>query len=126
MRLLLVDDDDAFRALLRATFEAVDVDVDDAPDAMVAQERIAAARPDAIVMDVAMPGLDGTALCALLKAAPATRDIPIVLLTAKSNDDDIWAGWSAGADYYLTKPFQLDELLHFIQYLGTQAQISLP
>ncbi len=71
MRLLLVDDDDAFRALLRTTFEAVDVDVDEAANALEAQERIAAARPDAIVMDVVMPGLNGTALCALLKAAPA-------------------------------------------------------
>ena len=56
---MLVDDDDAFRALLRTTFEAVDVEVDEAANAIAAQERIAAARPDAIVMDVAMPGLDG-------------------------------------------------------------------
>jgi len=54
-----VDDDDAFRALLRTTFEAVDVEVDEAAHAVAAQERIAAGRPDAIVMDVAMPGLDG-------------------------------------------------------------------
>ena len=70
MRLLLVDDDDALRALLRTTFEAVDVEVDEAANAVEAQERIAAARPDAIVMDVVMPGLNGTALCALLKSAP--------------------------------------------------------
>ena len=81
VRLLLVDDDNALRALLRTTFEAVDVEVDEAANAVEAQERIAAARPDAIVMDVVMPGLDGTAFCALLKTAPRTRDIPVVLLT---------------------------------------------
>ena len=59
MRLLLVDDDNALRALLRTTFEAVDVEVDEAANAVEAQERIDAARPDAIVMDVVMPGLDG-------------------------------------------------------------------
>jgi putative two-component system response regulator len=114
VRLLLVDDDDAFRALLRATFEAVDVDVDDAPDAMVAQERIAAARPDAIVMDVAMPGLDGTALCALLKAAPATRDIPIVLLTGSDMATEATAR-EVGADALLLKPFSPLELLAVVE-----------
>ena len=111
---MLVDDDDAFRALLRATFEAVDVEVDDAPDAVMAQQRIAAARPDAIVMDVAMPGLDGTALCALLKAAPATRDIPIVLLTGSDMATEATAR-EVGADALLLKPFSPLELLAVVE-----------
>src|ERR671935_1264296 len=81
MRLLLVDDDEGLRALLRTTFEAVDFDVDEAVDAHSAQRRIAEARPDAIVLDVSMPGMSGVELCARLKGARATRDIPIVLLT---------------------------------------------
>ncbi len=63
---MLVDDDDGLRALLRTTFEAVDVEVDEADDAVTALERIAAARPDGIVLDVSMPGMDGAALCARL------------------------------------------------------------
>jgi response regulator RpfG family c-di-GMP phosphodiesterase len=114
MRLLLVDDDDAFRALLRTTFEAVDVDVDEASNAFEAQERIAAARPDAIVMDVVMPGLDGTALCALLKAAPRTRDIPVVLLTGSDVATEATAR-GVGADALLLKPFSPLELLAVVE-----------
>jgi response regulator RpfG family c-di-GMP phosphodiesterase len=111
---LLVDDDDAFRALLRTTFEAVDVEVDEAADAVAAQERIAAARPDAIVLDVGMPGLDGVALCALLKAAPATREIPIVLLTGSDLATEATAQ-EAGAEALLLKPFSPLELLAVVE-----------
>ena len=111
---MLVDDDSAFRALLRTTFEAVDVEVDEAPDAAVAQQRIAAARPDAIVLDVSMPGLDGTALCALLKSAPATRDIPVVLLTGSDLADETTAQ-EVGADALLLKPFSPLELLAVVE-----------
>jgi response regulator RpfG family c-di-GMP phosphodiesterase len=111
---LLVDDDAAFRALLRTTFEAVDVEVDEAADAVAAQERIVAARPDAIVLDVAMPGLDGTALCALLKASPRTCDIPIVLLTGSDLATEASAQ-EAGADALLLKPFSPLELLAVVE-----------
>jgi response regulator RpfG family c-di-GMP phosphodiesterase len=111
---LLVDDDDAFRALLRTTFEAVDVEVDEAANAIAAQERIAAARPDAIVMDVAMPGLDGAALCSLLKASPATSGIPIVLLTGSDGTDEATAQ-AVGADALLLKPFSPLELLAVVE-----------
>ena len=111
---MLVDDDDAFRALLRTTFEAVDVEVDEAANAIAAQERIAAARPDAIVMDVAMPGLDGVALCSLLKTTPATRSIPIVLLTGSGVTDEATAQ-EVGADALLLKPFSPLELLAVVE-----------
>jgi putative two-component system response regulator len=111
---LLVDDDDAFRALLRTTFEAVDVEVDEASEAAAAQERIAAGRPDAIVLDVAMPGLDGVALCRLLKAAPATREIPVVLLTGAGSATEASAQ-EAGAEALLLKPFSPLELLAVVE-----------
>ena len=70
MRLLLVDDDEGLRALLRTTFEAVDVEVEEAADARSAQRQITVSRPDAIVLDVSMPGLNGAAYCAALKNSP--------------------------------------------------------
>ena len=127
---MLVDDDDAFRALLRTTFEAVDVEVDEAANAIAAQERIAAARPDAIVMDVAMPGLDGVALCSLLKTTPATRSIPIVLLTGSGVTDEATAQ-EVGADALLLKPFSPLELLAVVERVAaglhaTPASICSP
>jgi ribonuclease P protein subunit RPR2 len=111
---LLVDDDDGFRALLRTTFEAVDVEVDEAADAAAAQERIAAARPDAIVLDVSMPGLDGVGLCARLKGSRATRDIPVVLLTGSDMATEATAQ-EVGADALLLKPFSPLELLAVVE-----------
>jgi DNA-binding response OmpR family regulator len=49
-----------------------------------------------------------------LKADATTCEIPVVLLTAKAGDDDVWEGWKSGADYYITKPFSIEELMYFI------------
>ena len=114
MRLLLVDDDEGLRALLRTTFEAVDVEVDEAVDAAMARERIAAARPDGIVLDVSMPGLDGAAFCAQLKGSCETRDIPVVLLTGSDMATEATA-LEVGADAFMLKPFSPLELLSVVE-----------
>jgi len=114
---LLVDDDDGLRALLRTTFEAVDVEVDEASNATTARERIEVARPDAIVLDVSMPGLDGAAFCAQLKASRATRDIPVVLLTGSDMADEATAA-EVGAEAFMLKPFSPLELLAVVERLA--------
>ena len=111
---MLVDDDDGLRALLRTTFEAVDVEVDEASDAAMAAERIAAARPDGIVLDVSMPGMDGAAFCARLKGSRATRDIPVVLLTGSDMATETTA-LEVGADAFMLKPFSPLELLAVVE-----------
>ncbi len=119
MRLLLVDDDPGFRALLRTTFEDVHVDVDEAGSAAEAEARIADIRPDVIVLDVGMPGMDGLAFCRELKASEATRSIRVVLLTGMEEVEDV-AG-AAGADALLLKPFRPLELLGVVERLAGTA-----
>jgi putative two-component system response regulator len=116
MRLLLVDDDAALRELLRTTFDDVDVSVDEAGSAAEAEERIGNARPDVIVLDVGMPGMDGLAFCRALKSDPPTADIPIVLLTGLDDVEEV-AG-AAGADALLLKPFRPLELLGVVERLA--------
>jgi ribonuclease P protein subunit RPR2 len=113
VKLLLVDDDAGLRALLRTTFELVDVDVEEADSARAALARIAARRPDVIVLDVQMPGTDGLELCRLLKADPPTASIPIILLSGSALDDD-----DAGADAFLAKPFSPLQLLAVAERLA--------
>jgi putative nucleotidyltransferase with HDIG domain len=110
MRLLLVDDDDGFRALLRTTFEAVAVEVSEASDASEAALAIRNERPDVVVLDVGMPGIDGIVFCRMLKADPDTRDIGVVLLTGRDDVDDL-----GGADALLLKPFRPLELLAVVE-----------
>jgi response regulator RpfG family c-di-GMP phosphodiesterase len=117
VRLLLVDDDPGLRALLRATLDAVDVEVDDAADAAVALTTIRRRRPDAIVLDVNLPGLDGLSFCRQLKRERATRDIPIVVLSG-SDGGTADAALEAGADSFLRKPFSPLELLAIVERLA--------
>jgi len=113
MRLLLVDDDERFRALLRATCEAVEVDVEEAGSARDADLCIAARRPDVIVLDVALPATDGLTYCRRLKEEAATCEIGVVLLTGM--DDVEHAAATAGADAFLRKPFRPLELLSVVE-----------
>jgi ribonuclease P protein subunit RPR2 len=113
MRLLLVDDDERFRALLRATCEAVEVDVAEAATVAAAELSIASRRPDVIVLDVGLPGTDGLTYCRRLKEAAATCEIGVVLLTGL--DDVEHAAATAGADAFLRKPFRPLELLSVVE-----------
>jgi ribonuclease P protein subunit RPR2 len=113
MRLLLVDDDAAFRALLRTTFEVFDLELDEADSAAMAARRISSFPPDAIVLDVLMPGIDGIEYCRHLKEDPVTASIPVVLLTGSDERVD-----TAGADAVLRKPFSPLELLSVVERLA--------
>ena len=117
MRLLLVDDDPGLRALLRTTFEVIDVELDEAEDAGEAAAAIRERRPDVVVLDVGMPGIDGLAFCRSLKDEAATRQIPVVLLTGAEAGTER-AAREAGADAFVRKPFSPLQLLALVERLG--------
>lgn len=109
MRILVVDDDPAVRESLRRSLQFNDYSVVLAADGAEALARIAAEPPDALVIDVMMPRLDGLETTRALRSAG--NDVPILVLTARDAISDRVDGLDAGADDYLTKPFALDELL---------------
>jgi response regulator RpfG family c-di-GMP phosphodiesterase len=117
LRLLLVDDDPGLRALLRATLDAVDVELEEAEDVPSALAAMQQNRPDAIVLDVNLPGTDGIAFCRQLKRGRATKDIPIVVLSG-SDGGTSEAALEAGADSFLRKPFSPLELLAIVERLA--------
>jgi two-component system response regulator MprA len=108
-RVLVVDDDKAVRESLRRSLEFNGYEVALAADGAEALAGIAGASPDAVVMDVMMPRLDGIETTRALRSAG--NDIPILVLTARDSVGDRVEGLDAGADDYLTKPFALEELL---------------
>jgi response regulator RpfG family c-di-GMP phosphodiesterase len=116
LRLLLVDDDAGFRALLRTTFELADVEVEEAQSAAEAAIAICTGRPDVLVLDVRMPGMDGLAFCTKLKSNPATSDIGIVLVTG-ALEGTADAARAAGADAFVRKPFSPIELIAVVERL---------
>jgi response regulator RpfG family c-di-GMP phosphodiesterase len=117
LRLLLVDDDPGLRALVRTTFEAVDVAMDEAEDVVGARRKMAQSPPDAIVLDVGMPGVDGLAFLRELKSSAATRTIPVVLLTGAENGT-LEEAERAGAEAFMRKPFSPLELLAVVERLA--------
>ena len=120
VRILFADDDPGMRALVVINLEAEGFAVTTAEDGNSALEAVERVHPDLIVLDVMMPGRDGLEVLQELRNRPAAAGIPVVLLTAKATDADVWEGWKAGADYYMTKPFKPEDLANFAHnLLGT-------
>lgn len=109
MRILVVDDDRAVRESLRRSLSFNGYTVDLAEDGVEALDAITNERPDALILDVMMPRMDGLEVCRQLRGTG--DDIPILVLTARDTVSERVSGLDAGADDYLPKPFALEELL---------------
>jgi two-component system cell cycle response regulator DivK len=119
---LVVEDNSANLKLITLLLENVGHLVLTARDAETGLTMAAASRPDLILMDVQLPGMDGLAATALLKADPAMRDIPIIALTAMAMKDDQERSELAGCDAYIAKPLRYRELYSAMdQLLGVEA-----
>jgi len=116
-RVLVIDDEAAIRLLCRVNLEAERMQVDEAADGRAGLEQARASRPDVILLDVMMPGLDGWQVAEELVADERTKDIPIVFLTARADFRDRERGLEAGGIAYLTKPFNPVELAALIDDL---------
>ncbi|HYD11166.1 MAG TPA: response regulator [Acidimicrobiales bacterium] len=110
-RVLVVDDDPVIVRLLEVNFEMEGFSVLTAVDGMDGVEKARAEQPDIVVSDVMMPKLNGLELTVALKGDDTTKHIPIVLLSAKAQVGDVRAGLDAGADDYVTKPFEPLDLI---------------
>ncbi len=120
MKILVVDDERAVRESLRRALELESYEVELAADGEAALDRLAAASPpDALILDVLMPGIDGLELCRRLRAQGSA--MPVLMLTARAEIDSRVAGLDAGADDYLPKPFALAELLARLRALLRRA-----
>lgn len=109
-RILIVDDTTDTVELLRKRFRAEGYDTVEAFDGEEALAKVAESRPDLVILDVMMPKLDGFEVCKRLRENPATRHLPVLMLTAKSETPDKVQGLDLGADDYITKPFDYKEL----------------
>jgi DNA-binding response OmpR family regulator len=116
-KVLVVDDDPAIRRVLLQTLELEGYEVDQAADGEEALTHIAVSFPDLVILDVMMPKLDGFGVVERLRGDPQTSKLPVILLTARSSTEDQWEGWQRGVDYYMTKPFDVEELLRFMEYV---------
>ena len=112
--IFIADDELDFVSTLKSRLEFEGYRVVTASDGKEALEQIVREKPDLILLDIMMPTLNGYQVCRELRENPATRSIPIVMLTARSQESDKFWGKEAGADAYLVKPFDMDELMEAV------------
>lgn len=114
-RVAVVEDDAAIGAMLDKLLTLEGFDVVVLSDGMSASAGVQRTAPDAVVLDVMLPGKDGITILRELRESPPTAHLPIVMLTAKRDDATTWQGWSAGANYFMPKPFAPDELVRVLR-----------
>jgi len=116
---LLIEDSKTQAAQIKATLESVGLEVRVAYDGQEGLREVMERRPDLIVLDVKLPGMDGFQVCRRLKRTPETQSIPIIMLTEKDGAQATMSGIQAGADDYIPKDiFATEHLVNTLQQLG--------
>src|SRR3954451_22326512 len=108
---LVVEDEASLLTMLRYNLEKQGFRVEEAVDGQEAIERIAESPPDIVLLDWMLPVMSGIEVCRQIRRKPATRDLPVIMVTARTEDQDAVRGLNTGADDYITKPFNIDALL---------------
>jgi two-component system alkaline phosphatase synthesis response regulator PhoP len=114
-KVLVVDDEEYIQHILNFSFGAEGYDVLTASDGQEAIAKAKSDKPDVIVLDIMMPKMDGYEACKKLKSDPQTKNIPVILLTAKGRDVDRKLGAEVGADDYVVKPFSPGRLIERVE-----------
>ena len=114
-RILICDDDPAILRVLQVNLEVEGYETLLAHHGEEALKIAGAEKPDLIILDIMMPRMDGYQTCSALKNDPATKDIPVVFLSAKAQDSDIEKGKSYEVEDYITKPFDPDTLIEVVE-----------
>ena len=116
-RILIVDDEEVIRKFLKIHLNKQGYEVTEAEDGQKAIDRIGERKFDLIICDVMMPNKTGWEVVKEVKSNPKFEQIPIILLTAKNDDVDMFKGYDLGANYYMTKPFTKDQLLYGLKMM---------
>src|SRR3979409_1970189 len=108
---LVVEDEAAIATMLRYNLEKQGYRVAEESDGQEALSRIQEQQPDIVLLDWMLPVMSGIEVCRQIRRKPATRDLPVIMVTARSEDQEAGRGLNTGADDYITKPFNIDSLL---------------
>jgi len=123
-KVLIADDDTTLRLLARAALEQGGFVVHEAADGNQAVKRAKEVRPDIILLDVEMPGMDGFTACAAIRKLPASVDTPIIMLTGREDDESIQTAYNSGATDFISKPISWSLLGHRVRYIMRASRVS--
>jgi len=114
-RVLIVDDESSLRTLVKVNLEVDGLEVSEAVDGIEAMNMLRESKPDLILLDIMMPGKDGIEVLEELAADKNLRDIPVILLTAKGEQEDLERGAALGARGHITKPFDPEQMVRTVK-----------
>jgi two-component system alkaline phosphatase synthesis response regulator PhoP/two-component system response regulator VicR len=117
-KVLVCDDERHIVRLIEVNLKREGFEVVTAFDGKEGLEKVESEKPDLLVLDVMMPYVDGFEVLKSLRRDPKTESLPIIMLTARAQDKDVFEGYSYGADMYLTKPFNPKELVSFVKRIA--------
>jgi two-component system, OmpR family, phosphate regulon response regulator PhoB len=120
-RILIVEDEEPLLELLRYNFECAGYAVDTLTDGNRVEASLETSVPDILIVDWMLPGLSGIELCWRLRRRPATKSVPLMMLTARREEHDRARAIKAGADDYMVKPFSVRDLIERVEALLTRA-----
>ena len=126
IKVLIIDDEPETVSMLKAFFEMFNLDVACAYSGLSGMKAVSDYKPDVLILDLMLPDMDGYVICRLLRRAPETRKLPLIILSARTTYQEVKRGYVAGATRYLKKPVSLDLLLEEIRTLAKAAQHRLP
>lgn len=110
-KVIVADDEKNIQKLLKVNLERAGFEVITASDGVEVLEILEKEKPDLIILDIEMPRMKGDVLLKKLKSEEKTKSIPVIMLTIRSSEEDIFKGWQQGADAYITKPFNPAEVV---------------
>jgi len=116
-KILIVEDDQHIRKLLNILIRKEDVEIDEAVEGFEARQKLTDNRYDLVILDIMMPNVDGFSILKELREKESTAQLPVIVVTAKTDDKDLMKGYSMGANYYITKPFEPQDLIHSIELI---------
>jgi len=119
-KILIVEDEESLLKLESILLTSKGYDVRGVPDGKKALEAIDEEKPDLVLLDIMLPEIDGFEVCQRIKENPETKDIPVIMLTAKKSREDMARGEKVGADWYITKPFKSVMVIETIQRFLTK------
>jgi DNA-binding response OmpR family regulator len=116
-KVLIVDDEEVIRKFLRIHLAKLGYEVKEAADGEQAIEQLGKDDFDLLICDILMPKKDGWEVIKEVKSNPKTKNLPVIVLTAKNEDSDMFKGYDLGANYYMTKPFTKAQLLYGLKLM---------
>jgi CheY-like chemotaxis protein len=116
-KILIVDDEEVIRKFLKIHLAKLGYEVTEAADGVQAMEQLGKDDFDLLICDILMPKKDGWEVIKEMKSNPKTKAIPVIILTAKNEDSDMFKGYDLGANYYMTKPFTKAQLIYGLKLM---------